>query len=129
MMKRSKAIEARQHRAIEQKKKSGLLKNIETAENLKLTTLIYHAETLVTPFLMFLFVMTKKRYANPFHLQYSKEIELSLTAETEAEKSSLLKLIIGEPIEHTGAIQLASGLIISMCRRTPHIYKEFISFR
>ena len=45
-MKRSKAIEARQHQAIEQK--SGLLKNIETAENLKLTTLIYHAETLVT---------------------------------------------------------------------------------
>ena len=31
-------------------------------------------------------------YANPFHLQYSKEIELSLTAETEAEKAVCLNL-------------------------------------
>lgn len=45
MMKRAKAIEARQQQAIEQK--STLLKNLETAENLKIVPLIYHANTLV----------------------------------------------------------------------------------
>ncbi len=125
-MKRTKAIEARQHRAIEQK--SGLLKNIETAENLKLTTLIYHAETLVT--LSDVSVCyDEKAICEPVSFTIQQGDRVVLDGRNGSGKSSLLKLIIGEPIEHTGTIQLASGLIISMCRRTPHIYKEFISFR
>ena len=44
MMKRSKSIEARQQKAVEEK--SGLLKNIERAEPLKLSPLRYHSERL-----------------------------------------------------------------------------------
>ena len=46
MMKRSKAIEVRQQRAVEEK--SRLLKNLETAENLKITPLPYFSDTLVS---------------------------------------------------------------------------------
>ena len=46
MMKRSKAIEVRQQRAIEEK--SGLLKNLETVEDLKIAPLLYFSDTLVT---------------------------------------------------------------------------------
>ena len=46
MMKRAKAIEERQQRAIEQK--SSLLKNAETAESLKIQSLMYHAEVLAS---------------------------------------------------------------------------------
>ena len=46
MMKRAKSIEARQQKAIEQK--SGLLKNRERAEELKLLPLQYRSDTLVT---------------------------------------------------------------------------------
>ena len=46
MMKRSKVIEARQQQAIEQK--SGLLKNAETADVLKIQPLEYHTNMLVS---------------------------------------------------------------------------------
>lgn len=46
MMKRSKVIEARQQQAIEQK--SGLLKNAETADVLKIQPLEYHTDMLVS---------------------------------------------------------------------------------
>ena len=45
-MKRAKAIEERQQRAIEQK--SSLLKNAEIAESLKMQPLMYHAEVLAS---------------------------------------------------------------------------------
>ena len=48
MMKRARSIEARQQKAIEQK--SGLLKNRERAEELKLLPLQYRSDTLVTFF-------------------------------------------------------------------------------
>ena len=46
MMKRSKSVQIRQQRAIEEK--SRLLKNLETTEDLKIAPLLYHTDTLVT---------------------------------------------------------------------------------
>ena len=46
MMKRSKSIEVRQQRAIEEK--SRLLKNLETAEDLKISPLLYFSDTLAS---------------------------------------------------------------------------------
>lgn len=44
-------------------------------------------------------------------------------------KSSLLKLLIGEPIEHTGTIQLASGLVISYVPQdTSHLQGSLSDF-
>ena len=110
MMKRSKVIEARQQQAIEQK--SGLLKNIETAENLKLTTLKYHADTLAS-FSDVTVCYDGISVCEPVSFTVRQGDRIVLDGKNGSGKSSLLKLLIGEPIEHTGTIQLASGLVIS----------------
>lgn len=126
MMKRSKAIEARQQQAIEQK--SGLLKNIEAAENLKLTPLMYHAETLVT--LSDVSVCYDgNAICEPVSFTIRQGDRVVLDGRNGSGKSSLLKLIIGEPIEHTGTIQLASGLIISYVPQdTSHLQGSLSAF-
>ena len=110
MMKRSKSIEARQHRAIEQK--SGLLKNTETAENLKLTPLEYHTDTLVS-FSGLSVIYDGAKVFEPVSLTLKKGDRVVLDGRNGSGKSSLLKLLTGEQIEHTGTLQIASGLIIS----------------
>ena len=66
MMKRSKAIEVRQQRAIEEK--SGLLKNLETVEDLKIAPLLYFSDTLVT-FSDVVPILTAKMSASQSRLQ------------------------------------------------------------
>jgi len=112
MMKRSKSMEARQQKAIEQK--SGLLKNIETAERLKLTPLQYHADTLV------LFSDVAVNYSgnevcSPVSFTVQQGDRVVLDGKNGSGKSSLLKLLIGDSteIEYTGTIKIASGLVIS----------------
>lgn len=110
MMKRSKTIEARQQQAIEQK--SGLLKNIETAENLKLTSLMYHADTLVS-FSDVSLCYDGNTVCEPVSFTVQRGDRVALDGRNGSGKSSLLKLLIGEPIAHTGTLQLGAGLVIS----------------
>lgn len=110
MMKRSKTIEARQNQAIEQK--SGLLKNIETAENLKLTPLMYHADTLVS-FSDVAVCYDGKTVCEPVSFTVKQGDRVVLDGRNGSGKSSLLKLLMGEQIEHTGTVQLGSGLTVS----------------
>jgi lincosamide and streptogramin A transport system ATP-binding/permease protein len=119
MMKRSKAIEARRQSAIDEK--SGLLKNIESADSLKLSPLTHHAERLVS--------------LNDISISYGGNVvcsEINLTVERGERialcgkngcgKSSILKLICGggEPPQasyhvpqFSGNIHVVSGLKIS----------------
>ena len=126
MMKRSKSIEARQQKAIEQK--SGLLKNIETAEKLKLFPLSYYADTLVS------FSNVAVSYdgisvCEPVSFMVRQGERIVLDGKNGSGKSSLLKLLIGEPIEHMGTIQLASGLIISYVPQdTSHLQGSLSNF-
>lgn len=120
MMKRSKAIEARRQQAIQQK--SGLLKNIETAENLKIAPLMYHADPLVS-------VSDAAVYydgtmvCGPVSFTVQRGDRVVLDGKNGSGKSSLLKLLNGEPIEHTGTIQLGSGLVISYVPQdTSHLH-------
>lgn len=110
MMKRSKAIEARQQQAIEQK--SGLLKNIENAENLKLAPLIHHADILVS-FSDVIVCYGESTVCGPVSFTVQRGERVVLDGKNGSGKSSLLKLLAGEPIEHTGTIQLGSGLVVS----------------
>lgn len=110
MMKRSKAIEARQQQAIEQK--SGLLKNIENAENLKIFPLQYFADTLVS-FSDVAALYDGKAVCKPVSFSVRRGERVALEGINGSGKSSLLKIIVGESIEHTGTVQLGSGLIIS----------------
>ena len=126
MMKRSKVIEARQQKAIEQK--SGLLKNIETAENLKLTPLIYHADTLVS-FSNVAVCYDGIFVCEPVSFEVRQGERIVLDGKNGSGKSSLLKLLIGDPIKHTGTIQLSSGLIISyVSQDTSHLQGSLSDF-
>lgn len=110
MMKRSKTIEARQQQAIEQK--SGLLKNIETAENLKIAPLMYHVDTLVS-FSDVAICYDGNNVCEPVSFTVQRGERVVLDGKNGSGKSSLLKLLVGEPIKHSGMIQMGSGLVIS----------------
>ena len=128
MMKRSKSIEARQQKAIEQK--SGLLKNIETAESLKISPLWYYTDMLAS------FSDVEVRYdgntiCGPVSFAIRRGDRVVLDGRNGSGKSSLLKLLIptsnepksclhdlgdcceGQQIEHTGTITIGHGLVIS----------------
>lgn len=110
MMKRSKSIEARQQQAVEQK--SRLLKNIETAESLKLFPLLYYTNTLVS------FSDVRVSYngnivCDPISFTIQQGERIVIDGKNGSGKSSLLKLLMGEPIEHSGTIKIGSGLVIS----------------
>ncbi|HIX15915.1 MAG TPA: ABC-F type ribosomal protection protein [Candidatus Hungatella pullicola] len=110
MMKRAKSIEARQKQALEEK--SALLKDRETAEKLKLYPLTHHSETLAA------FSKVEIRYGEasvcpPVSFQIQRGERIALDGKNGCGKSSLLKLLIGEDIDHYGTVSKASGLVIS----------------
>jgi len=110
MMKKSKAIERRTEREIEEKSK--LLKNIESSEPLKIHPLEYHAQRLVT--LQNAAVSyDETEVFSGFSLSLMQGDRLALMGGNGSGKSSLLKLICGESIPHSGTVTVASGLIIS----------------
>jgi len=106
IMKRSKNIEARQQQAIKQK--SNLLKNMETTENLKLSPLKYHANTLVS-FSDVACFYDRKMVSEPVSLTVQQGDRIAIDGQNGSGKSSLLKLLIGESITYTGTIQHGSG--------------------
>lgn len=110
MMKRSKAIEARREQAIEQK--AELLKNTETAEDLKISPLVYHSDTLVS-FSDVSVSYAEKTVCRHVSFTVKRGDRIALDGKNGSGKSSLLKLLTGQPIEHTGEVRIGSGLVIS----------------
>ncbi len=120
MMKRSKLAEARKQLAIEQK--SQLLKNRETAEDLKMIPLAYHSDRLAS-FSEVSVSYDGKTVCKPVTFTVQRGDRIVLDGRNGSGKSSLLKLVIGEQIEHTGLVQIASGLVISYVPQdTSHLY-------
>lgn len=110
LMKRSKSIEARQQQAVEEK--SSLLKNLETAEALKLSPLEYRSETLVS-YSEVSVSYDGKRICEPISFKIQRGERIVLEGRNGSGKSSLLKILLGQPIEHTGTVSVGSGLVIS----------------
>ena len=133
MMKRSKVIEARQARAMEET--TGLLKNMETAESLKILPLEYHADTLAS-FSGVSVCYGGNPVCEPVSFTVRRGERIALDGRNGSGKSSLLKLLVGElagplgakayspkghtgiipscsPIGHTGAVTVGAGLVIS----------------
>lgn len=110
MMKRSKSIEQRQQKAIEEKQK--LLKNVETAESLKLSPLSYHSDRLIS-FSEVSVLYDGIKACGPVTFSVHRGDRLILEGRNGSGKSSLLKLMTGASIEHEGKLSIGSGLIIS----------------
>lgn len=109
-MKRSKALEQRQESAIEEKFK--LLKNIETSDNLKLSQLYYHSSLLLT-LENIAIKYDDKPICENISFSVAKGDRISLTGKNGCGKSSILKLICGENITHTGILRKGNALKIS----------------
>ena len=110
MMKRSKSIEARQQQAIEQK--SALLKNVETAESLKIQPLNYHTDLLAS-LSNVVVCYDGISVCEPVSFEIRQGERIVLDGKNGSGKSSLLKLVVGQSIDYTGTVTLGSGLVIS----------------
>ena len=110
MMKRAKTIESRRQDELEEK--SRLLKNLEEADTLKLVTLRYHAERLAE--LKNVSILYDGReVCRDVNFVIRRGDRIALSGKNGSGKSSLLKLLRGQPIDHTGDVYTGSGLQIS----------------
>ena len=110
MMKRAKALEARQEKALEEKQ--GLLKNRETAEALKLSPLSHHARRLLSCSDLTLWY-GDHRVCGPLRFTLEQGERAALEGRNGCGKTSLLKLLLGQDIRHDGTLSLAPGLEVS----------------
>lgn len=126
MMRRSKSIEARQQQAI--KEKSKLLRNIEVVENLKISSLVYHADTLAS-FADVSVCYDGNTICKPISFSLKQGDRIAVDGKNGSGKSSLLKLLTGYDIVHTGEIIKGSGLIISyVSQDTSHLKGSLSDF-
>lgn len=110
MMKRSKSIEARKEREVSEKSK--LLKNIEKAEDLKLSPLSYHSDRLMEFDKVSLFY-DEKCVTENISFCINKGDRIALQGFNGSGKSTILKLIRGENITYTGNLYTGSNIVIS----------------
>ncbi|MFR7592350.1 MAG: ribosomal protection-like ABC-F family protein [Longibaculum sp.] len=110
MMKRSKSIEKRKNKSIEQKK--GLLKDIEEYDDLKLSPLSYFQ----SPFLRFSHFSLGYQNKLLFHdvsLSIESHDRILLKGKNGCGKSSLIAFIMGANIDYQGDFSIGSRLKIS----------------
>lgn len=110
IMKRAKAVEARQQKEIEQK--STLLKNKEVDSSLKITPEIYRPKR-IAAFNSVAPVYGGKAVCAPVTFEINCGERIALEGKNGCGKSSLLKLLCGQRIEHTGTIGLGKNVKIS----------------
>lgn len=110
MQQRRKNLERRQQNAIEEKK--GLLRNIEKADRLKIAQPDYHTNRLVQ--LRDVTVCYGEHtVCSGITFSVERGDRVALCGVNGSGKSSLIKLILGEDIPHTGTVEVGSGLAIS----------------
>lgn len=126
MMKRAKNLESRKQKAMEEKSK--LLKNVEKMESLKIELLKFQSNELVV--LADVSVKYGDQIVNePISFTVEQGDRIVLDGKNGSGKSSILKLILGHPIQHTGSVTLGSGLIISYVQQdTSHLKGSLSDF-
>lgn len=121
MMKRSKSTEARQQQAIEQK--SALLKNVETADFLKIQPLTYRTDVLAS-FSDVSVIYDDRPVFQPMSFEIRRRERIFLDGKNGCGKSSLLKLLSEYARNIQVLWQSAPVLSFPTYRKTPHIWEE-----
>ena len=116
MMKRSKALVERRQSAVEEK--SELLRDLETAEALKLHPLS-HSQRRILEVKDLCVDYGGGPVCPPLSFTLERGERVALRGPNGAGKSSLLKLLLGQEIPHTGTVWLAGGLQISYVPQDP----------
>ncbi|USB31673.1 Lsa family ABC-F type ribosomal protection protein [Paenibacillus sp. YPG26] len=120
MMRRSKSIENRQQAAIEEK--SSLLRNMESADNLKLSQLHYHKSQLAELSHVSLYY-GDHTVCSDVSFTIEKGDRIALSGRNGSGKSSILKLFTGEDIGYTGEFRIGRQLSISyVSQDTSHLH-------
>lgn len=110
MMKRSKAIQKRKETEIDEKSK--LLKNIESAELLKISPLEYHSNRILS--LNDVSISYKDTLVvDHVTFELNQKDRISIEGKNGAGKTSIIKLIMGENITYTGDVIIPDNLIFS----------------
>ncbi len=126
MMKRSKSTEARRQRAVEEKEK--LLQNIEVAEALSIHPLPYPGGRLADARDLTISYDGRPVCEN-IHFTLRQGERMAILGPNGSGKTSLLKLMLGEDIPHTGQLTLGSGVKISyVSQDTSFLKGSFQSF-
>lgn len=110
LMKRAKSLQSRREEALEQTRQ--LLKNAETAEALSLSPLVYHAGQLVSAEGLSI-AYGGREVCGGLRFAVCRGDRVALTGKNGCGKTSLLRLIAGEEVPHSGTLRLGSGLVIS----------------
>ncbi|MDQ5984189.1 MAG: Nucleotide-binding protein ExpZ [Eubacteriales bacterium SKADARSKE-1] len=111
MMKRSKSIESKQQSSIEEKSK--LLKDIETADKLKITHLKHYSSNILSFNGVSLYYGDKKICDN-LNLEINQGDRIAICGKNGCGKSTILKFILGSPdLISIGNFQKVSNLKIS----------------
>lgn len=110
MAQRSKAIEARQNKVIEDKSK--LLKNIEKQEDLFFNSKKLKQEVLLEVKDLAIYY-GDKQVAKDISFSVENGEKVAICGQNGSGKSSLIKIILGEDIKHTGNIYKSGRLKIS----------------
>ncbi|MGD6993099.1 Lsa family ABC-F type ribosomal protection protein [Sutcliffiella horikoshii] len=126
MMKRSKNLEARQQKAIEEKSK--LLKNVEKMDSLQLTQVEPKTKELLQ--LTDVSIMYDGQRVNePISFKVEQGDRIVLDGKNGSGKSSILKLILGDDIQYTGTLHAGTNLIISYVQQdTSHLKGKLADF-
>ena len=110
MMKRSKSVEKRYEKAIDEKEK--LLKNIETIDKLSMNLLDHHAKQFVNAE-DFTIKYDEIKIFKPINFIIESGDCIVLKGDNGSGKSSILKTILGEDMAWQGKLDIARGLTIS----------------
>ena len=110
VMKRAKSAERRQENAAKEKEK--LLKDVERNDTLKITPVKHHADILVEA-LNLSIAYGERTVCGPLDFTIRQGERVAISGKNGSGKSSIIKLLMGEPVPHTGMLRTASGLIVS----------------
>lgn len=110
MMQRSKNIQKRQYKAIEEKQ--GLLKDIEYNESLKLHILPHHRETLISINNLYAYY-DKTEVISDISFDIKQGDRIALFGKNGSGKSTIIKILLGLHKDFVGNIDMASDLQIS----------------